>query len=672
MEEISYNKIDEILEFGRHQISTIKPSEWAEQNRTMDSSMSRFTGPFSYKVSPYAREIVDCLDPNHPARRIAIMKGAQIGLSAGVIESGIGWIISQQPGNILFYTGHSDLSDEAVAKLDNMIDSCGIRHLIRSNVKRKKAMKTGDTNSKKEFPGGSLVSGFIGNPKLQRQRTGKYGFMDDLDAAKLATKQAGSTIELVEQRFASYKDVMKLFWISSPEAKQTSNILRVYLQGDQRKYFVPCPCCGELINYEWIIPIENSEKEMGGITWKLDPVGRVIPSSVGYICQKCGDFFNDSNKNELNLLGNWKPTSEPFMDGNYSYHISSLYAPHGMFDWEHYVNKYVQANPEGLSPKEELVKTFTNLCLGLPYEAKAETPKANDLQKNIRTYEIGLIPEKISIQDGNGKIVLITCACDLGGFDNDARLDYEIVGWSETGASYSIDHGSIGTFVPRENAKKFKEDRERWTYELNRKNSVWKTLDEIINKIYSTDTGRRTKIHFTGIDTGHFTTMAYAYIDKKNTPFICALKGDKENKYRKYGVDTAKFKHAKERGNLYLVDVNLIKDELAELMKLKWDDGNDEHQPPMFMNYPQPSGGKYLFKNFFSHYESEHRIIETKDGEGIAAKWEKKSSIHQNHLWDVRVYNIVLKEIITAILCKERGIKNYSWPDCVNILLPKK
>lgn len=674
--ESNYNdykiQVEEILDFGNHQLSTIKPSEWAEKYRSMDSSLSRFQGPFSYSVTPYTREIVDCLDPNHPARVISVMKGAQIGFSAGVIENGVGWVISQQPGNILFLTGHSDLAEEAVTKIDNMIDSCNIRHLIRPNIKRKRSMKTGDTNSKKEFPGGSLVSGYAGNHKLLRQRMAKIGFIDDFDAAKNSTKQSGSTREMIESRFASNYDIMKLFYISTPELKQTSNIEPVYEMGDQRKFFIPCPCCGEFINLEWNIPIENSEKEMGGITWKLDETNKLIPGSVGYICQKCGDFFNDSNKHELNLQGEWKPTAIPITEGHYSYHISSLYAPPGMYDWEYYVGKYLNANPIGGKQKEELQKTFVNLCLGLPFESTGEAPKANDLQKNIRTYEIGLIPEKVSERDGNGKIVLLTLAADLGGFENDARLDYEIVAWSETGASYSIDHGSIGTFIPKENSKKFKEDRERWTYELNRLNSVWKKFDEIIERIYTTDTGRRMKIFWTGIDTGHFTTLAYAFIDKKNTPTVCALKGDKDNKYRRFGLDTAKFKHGKERSNLYLIDVNLVKDELAEIMKLKWDEGNDENQPPMFMNYPQPSGGKYLFKNFFSHYEAEHRVVESKDGEGIASKWEKKPSNPQNHFWDVRVYNIAIKEIFTSFVCKQLQIKNYSWQDYVNTLVKKK
>jgi phage terminase large subunit GpA-like protein len=659
----------EILNAGSHQLSTIKPSDWNEKYRSMDSSVSRFKGRFSYDWTPYAREIVDCLSPSHPARRISLMNGAQLGGSVGVIEAGVIWIISEQPGNILFLTGHSDLSEEAIEKIDNAIDSTGIRHLIRPNIKRRKTQKTGDTNFKKEFPGGSLVMGSVGNHKLLMQRSCMYGFADDLDAAKQFSKSDGSTVSLIEQRFASYADKMKLFFVSTPRLKQSSNIEPVYLLGDQRKYHIPCPCCGEFIVLSWKINIDGSD-EVAGITYKLDESNKLIKGSVGYICQKCGGFFNDSNKYELNLAGHWVPTAIPSVEGYYSYHISSLYTPPGMYDWEHYVRQYLEANPPGGKQIEHLQKTFVNLCLGETYDVPGESPRANELQKNIRNYEIGTIPEKLSLADGNGKIVLITCACDLNGVPEDARLDYEILAWSESGATYSIDQASIGTFVPREGAKKNKADRERWTYEHNRKNSVWKELEKVIGTVWQTDTGRSMKIFVSGIDTGHYNSYAYPYIDKTNY-YTIALKGKDADKYIPFGKDLSTFKPARERSNLYLVEVGVVKDQLASLIKLKWDENTDEFQPPNFMNYPQPAKGKYSFKNFFEHYESEERKVESKDGEGISARWVKKTTISQNHFWDVRVYHIALRDILLSQIFKELKIKNYTWNDYCELVKPK-
>ena len=92
----------ELLSSTEYLLSTLKPSEWAQENRIMSKEVSPFPGPFSYDLTPYLREPIDCLSPEHPARVIAFMKGVQIGASSGLIENGIGWIISQNPGNILF------------------------------------------------------------------------------------------------------------------------------------------------------------------------------------------------------------------------------------------------------------------------------------------------------------------------------------------------------------------------------------------------------------------------------------------------------------------------------------------------------------------------------------------------------------------------------------------
>lgn len=667
MIEIRKQQIAELLDSTYFQLSSILPSQWAEANRRMGSAESKYKGKFSYDITPYCKEIVDCCSPTHPAKIVSVMKGQQVGFSTGVIEPAIGWTIAENPGNILFLTGHSDLADEAVNKLDLMIDSCGIRHLIRPQAIRAKSMKTGDTNSKKEFPGGSLVSGGASNHKLLRQRSIKVAFIDDFDAAKSATKESGSTRKMIEGRLAAYFDEMKLFYISTPELKQTSNIEPVYYLGDQRKYKVPCPCCGDFINLEWEVELESGNK--AGITYKVDDKGKLIKGTVGYICQSCGGFFTDAKKYEMNINGIWTPTAEPFQEGYYSYHLSSLYAPPGMKNWEAYVYDYLEACPIGQPRKEHLYKTFVNLCLGQTYEEVSEEIQSNALQKNIMDYEVGSVPEKLSLQHGNGKIVLITCAADLNGVEDDARLDYEVVAWSENGSSYSITHGSIGTFVPRENLLRHKEDRERWSYRHGVDNSVWTAFEELLQATWITDTGRKMKAFVTGLDVGYMDKYAWAFIDRTNNN-VLGLKGKNTEVYVKNDADRRSFKSGQERGKLYIVEGNMVKDDIADLIRLNWEKGT--HQPAGFMNFPTPSGGKYLYQNYFAHYEAEHKQPQTaKDGTVSGFRWVKKDSTVQNHLFDCRVYNMVVKDIIVWQICRELKIQNGTWADFVNVLLQR-
>jgi len=645
-------------------ISTLKPSEWYEANMTMPRG-SAFPGPFKFNLTPYWREPLDCAAKDHPAKEISIMKGAQLGGTAAVLNPIVGYIISQNPGNMMFLTGHSDLSDAAIVKIDQMIDNCGLRKLIKPNVLRAKNSRTGDTNKSKEFSGGDLKAGSVTNHNLLRQHDVMIMIVDDYDAAPAFSKAAGATRELVQKRTSAFAHKKKIYWVSSPQVKGTSNIEEVFMLGDQRYYNVPCPCCGAAIILKWTISID--EKENAGIFWQTDNSGILDPKSVGYICQECSGFFTDSNKYEMNLAGFWKPTAVPKELNHWSYQLSSLYAPPGMDDWAFYVGQYMAANPQDAKRNEKKHQTFLNVVMGQTYEQQGEEIQATELQKNIRDYEIDTIPEKLSIADGNGKIVTITCACDLNGKLEDARLDYEIVGWSESGASYRVTHGSIGTFIPNESGKLNKVVREHWTYENNKSNSVWPEFDKILGKIYETDTARKMKIFVTGMDTGYCELQAFTYIDTSNF-YILGLKGDKEDAYINYMIDVPNFKIGQSRANLYMLKVGNIKDDLAALINLKWNKDNDQVQPAGFMNFPIPSGGKFLFENYFSHFQAESRLLDEK-GNFI---WKKKTSIAQNHLFDCAVYNLALKEILVSLVGKDLKIKGFTWNDYVDLLLGRR
>jgi phage terminase large subunit GpA-like protein len=656
--------LTDLFDASLNLLSDIKPSDWAEANRIMSSSESRWEGRFDYSLTPYAIEIINRFSPDDAARIIAVMKGAQLGLSKGVLENLIGYLISEHPCNILHLTGHADLAEEGTENIDLMIDGCGLRHLIRDS--KINSRKTGDTAKRKLFMGGKYISGSVTNHKLLAQRSIKVTLVDDYDKGKQSSKESGSTRKLIEQRAASFGGIGKIGFFSTPELRP-SNIEEVFLLGDQRYYNVPCPCCGVMIPLKWSVPIANTDgKEKGGIHWKVDKTNRLIKESVGYVCQECSNLFTDKHKYEMNLAGVWMPTAEPSQEGYYSYHISSLYAPVGMFDWEHYIRDYIEANPpEG--QKEHLQKTLVNLCWGEPFEQTGKAPKGNDLQKNTRNYEIGTIPERMSINDGNGEFVLLTCGADMNGVVDDARLDYEVVGWTESGASYSICHGSIGTFIPRENSMKIKVDRERWTYDFNSPRSVWPEFAKVLSAYYPKDTGKRMQITCSGLDTGHYTQFAYNFIDNTNLNVV-GLKGKDADKYIPIQKDIQSFHYAKERNKLFLVEVNYLKDRLAERISLKWRNG-DGAQPAGFMNFPQPGNGLYGWSNFFEHYESEHWVVENKDGQIVGAKWEKKSSISQNHLFDVAVYNMATRDIFVQMILDQFKVKHGAYADFVKIIM---
>lgn len=651
-------------------LSNIKPSEYAEAKRVMTSDVSAWEGNFSYDRTPYLKEIVDRLSPDDPARVVAVIKGAQIGFTAGVIENGIVWSIANSPGPILFMCGDKELTKEVVDKrLEQAIDSCGIRNLIRPNSVKRKNQKTGDTSTAKEFAGGSLTADGVNNPGKLRNRSMMIGFIDDYDHAKRDDKKEGSFRRRLEMRFASYAWKMKLFYISTPTIKGQSNIEEVYTLGDQRKNYLPCPKCGSFITIEWRVEIDKNN--FGGIHFELDEHGKLKEKSVGYICQHCGQFFEEKYKRDMLFNGIWKPTATPSEDGFFSYLIPSLYAPPGMYNWTYYVRFFLECYPNGLKGKPNVgnLKSFLNTCLAQTYEERGKAPKIMQLSQNTRNYKIGTVPMLLSEKDGNGRIVMLTCACDLNGKVDDARLDYEVVAHSETGTTYSIDAGSIGTFQRFTNEEK----RELFSYRNNEPMNVWDIfLRDVLQKSYLSDNGKAFNIFCAGVDTGNFTNYAYAFIDKCETlavpMLVCGLKGDRD-KVRKHGTDSPNYHKSKERENLYLLESNQLKDELADKIELSWSEGSGLSQPVGFMNFPEPGDGKYTMKNYFTQFESEHKVAQLNaDGSEVGYKWQKRHSTVINHFWDVRYYDIALRDIFVDIFCKAAKVKNPSWGEYCHLI----
>ena len=639
------------------QLSSLKPSEWVEKNVVMGEP---FPGAFRYSKTPYTREWIDNQAEDHPMRWQAIKKGAQIGASAGFIIPTLLWTIAESPCNTYFTVGSPDLVDKAAEKLDLGIDRANLRSRIMPQVKRNRNQRSGDTNAKKDFPGGYINIGSADNYRNWRDVSLKRGMIDDYEAVKSASKQAGSTRKMIEQRFAAYALTHKINYVSTPELLVVgiaetgepiiSNIEEVYLLGDQRKYRVPCEVCHEPIELLW------TQENGSGIFFERDNHGKLIESSVGYVCQLCGGFFKDNHKYQMLNDGKWHPTAEPDRMGFYSYQISSLYAPAGMYDWKHYCHDFVEANPVGQPRKEKLYKPFINLCLGECYVPPAHEADAKSIQRNAGRYFVGTIPEKLSIEDGNGTIVLITCGADLNGrmaghngaTEDDVRLDYEIVAHSESGATYSIMHGSIGTFIPREGTEN-KRDRIPWTAEYGKENCVWDEFERLIATEFENDNGGINKIFLSGIDTGHYSTHVYAYLERTQQNVI-GLRGQKEDKYLRRDANAKLFQQGVKRKDEWFLQVGYFKDDIAEYMRLNWNKHMDKPQPPNFMNYPMPENGLYGLENFFEHYEAERRVTVEADQ---TSRWEKKNSAVQNHMWDCRVYNMALRDIEVWTLGQE-------------------
>lgn len=655
-------EVENLLSLSDRKLNNLTPAQWAEQNVFLTKELSSQQGYFSYDQTPYTRELVNLWHSDSQVRKIAIMKAAQTGGTSGAILNGIAWMIANDPSNAMLLVGSHSLIKSTAADLDATIDAAQLRSYIRPNAKRAKNNKSGDTDTMKEYEGGSLILG-LSNPDSLRQVSIRYMMVDDYDAMKGKTEKDGDLETIIDQRSNAFANTKKAFLMSTPTIKGESNIETVYEKGDKRKYHIPCPCCKKHIPIEWEVQAEYDSKEMAGITWECREDGTLIESSVGYTCQKCGGFFDDRNKMDLIQAGEWIPTAKAKTPNYRSYHLNALVAPIFMASWQTYVYQYLDAiNSEGAKRIAKL-KTFYNLVLGLPYEVENTTVSATKLQENIRPYDVGVIPERLSIADGNGKIVLVTCGVDLGGKEDDAKVDYEVVAYAENGQTYSITHGTIGSFIYSDPHPEKRTDKK--TYKNGLPNSVWLDLKEVLNTRFENDnTGKQMPITLMGIDTGFMTDYAYNFM-KQNKRAIGLKGSDDAEKFSSISNMLKTFKTS-DKKNLYLVQSNYTKDLIASHMALEWSQGSKEVQPFGFMNYPTPSNGLYLHKGFFSHYESEKKQIKNH-----TYRWVKKSKKAQNHFWDCRIYAEVTKDVFLKLVFDSVKLKNGSWEDYVRMFNSK-
>lgn len=652
----------------------IEPSEWIEKTIYLTSAESNYSGFFSFDRTPYTRELAGNMSANSDVEQFAVMKCSQSGLTAWLTAM-IPYIISETPSNIMFLSGSETLAQDTVRdRLDPIIHNSGLSHLIRPSIIKKKNQKSGDTDFKKEFAGGSLTVATY-NPRHLRFYSVRVVFADEFDDAPRINKKEGSIRSLVEARTKSYSGTKKIAWISSPTVKGQSNIEDVFLDGDQRKWNWTCPHCKELIPIEW--RIEREDGTFGGIKWELNEKFELIPESVHYECQKCTGKILPTQKYDLNLAGVWIPTATPKKPNIRSYQLNSLVLPPGFISWVDLVYKWLEACPPNGTIDQDKLKTFINTELGQTWEELGKSLRVNEMmENNTRSYQIGIVPDVTCEKDGNGKIVLITMACDLGGVmeqDNeDVRLDWEIIAHSSSGVTYSINHGSIGTFKKSRKKtiaeKENESNRDKYTYNFGQRFSVWGYLSEIVRSSLESQSGNIYDIDITVIDTGHFTKLSYDYIKSINDRIVIGVKGYAEDEYRKISKDTPIISRSKELlGKLYMLQVNQLKDILASNMAVKM--GMDGFQPAGFMNFPQSEKGKYSMKGYFSHFEAEHRHESKKGDEVVGFSWKKKNSSVENHFFDIAGYNLAAKEIFIDVLRRSHSEnRNLTWEDYVLLI----
>jgi len=484
-------------------------SDWADENRILSSVSSSEPGRWKTERTPYLREIMDCLSPHHPCQRVVFMKGAQIGGT----ECGNNWMgfcICNAPGPMLIVNPTTETAKRtSKMRIDPAIESCPI---LKEKIKSPRSRDSGNTMLMKEFPGGILILTGANSPIGLRSMPIRYLFMDEVDGFPDEAGTEGDPVDLAVQRTATFNN-RKIFMVSTPTIKDASRIEQAFLEGDQRYYHVPCPKCGHFQVLRWRNLVFDS-KDL---------------TEAMYKCEKCGDLWHDYQKEQILKNGKWIAT-RPTNSGVVSFHLSSLYSPHGWTSWTAIAREFLDSKDD-----PSRLQVWTNTKLAETWEDMAgQQIDPTTLMVRREKWGTALPP----------KVVLLTCGVDV----QDNRLELEIVGWGRGEESWSIDYQVL--------------------YGDPSTPELWAQLDEVLSRkyVHSKDVADLA-VAATCIDSGgHYTDYVINYCHARRLHGVWAIKGVGGVGKPIWPATASKSNNTKKP--VYLIGVNDAKDILMRRLHL--------------------------------------------------------------------------------------------------------
>jgi len=441
-------------------------SEWADRHRVLDNT-SPEPGPWRTDRTPYLREIMDSLSPSAPCERVVFIKAAQVGGTEALLNT-CGYLMAHAPAPILLVQPTVEMAKRfSKQRLDGLIESTPA---LRGKVKDPRSRDSGNTVLMKEFAGGVLILTGANSAVGLRSLPAKYVLADELDAWPADADGEGDPFTLACKRTVAFGTQRKIFAVSTPTIEGLSRIEALWLQSDQRHYFVPCPRCGFMQRLTW-----------DRLRW---PEGR--PDEARYHCVACEHAIANYEKTEMLAAGEWRPSAAG--DGRTrGYRLSALYSPVGWPGWPDLAREFLEAKKT-----RETLQVFVNTVLGETWRDEAAVPLEADALYARR--------EPFAAEAPAG-VALLTAGADVQA----DRIECEVVGWGAGEESWSL-----GYFV---------------VYGDTGQPEVWADLDRLLARQWSHQSGLLLPVSGACIDAGFETATVIEFCSARRGRRIWAVKG---------------------------------------------------------------------------------------------------------------------------------------------------
>ncbi|CTV95971.1 TPA: phage terminase large subunit family protein [Escherichia coli] len=400
--------------------------------------------PWDPLVAPYVIEPMNCL-ASREFDAVIFVGPARTGKTIGLID---GWVIYNvicDPADMLIIQMTEEKAREHSKK--RLARTFRVSPEV---VSRLSPNKNDNNVYDRTFLAGNYLK--IGWPSVNIMSSSDYKcvaltdydrFPEDIDgegdafslASKRTTTFMSSGMTLVES--SPGRDVKDVKWrrTSPHEAPPTTGILSLYNRGDRRRWYWPCPHCGEYF--------QPCGDVVAGFRDIADPV---LASEAAYIqCPSCSGRIMPEQKRELNGRGVWLRDGESINADGSRYgdprrsRIASFWmeGPAAAYQTlSQLVYKLLTAEQEyETTGSEETLKTVINTDWGLPYlpRASMEQRKSELLEQRAEPVPSRSVPDGINF-------LVATVDVQAG---RHRRFVVQVTGYGSRGERWIIDRYNI-------------------------------------------------------------------------------------------------------------------------------------------------------------------------------------------------------------------------------------
>ncbi len=551
-------------------------SAWANDHFRLSAESA--AEPGRWRTLPYQRSILDAItDP--AIERVSVMKSARVGYTK-MINAAIAFHMAHDPCPILVVQPTIDnakiYSKEEIAPMLRDVE------ILAGLVSETSVKSSANTVAHKAFPGGILQMIGANSGRGFRMVSRRVVIFDEVDAYPHSAGDEGDPIKLGEKRSEYYWN-RKLIAGSTPLIAGASRIEELFLAGDRRRYYVPCPHCSAT---DYLV---FDEKSGAGHVMRW-PENK--PEQAHFECRKCGSSIEETHKYAMIGAGEWRAEAE--FRGHASFHVWAAYSMSPNATWGKIAAEFVEAKR-----RPETLRTFVNTVLGETWKERGDAPDWELIYQRRASYAIGTIPVEP---------LVLTCGVDV----QKDRLVFEVVAWLADKQSYSVDAGALLGDTALD--------------------STWNQLDELLNRTFPGPDGIEHHIRMLAIDSGYNTQTVYGWARRHPLSRVIACKGSSTANVlvgTASPVDITLGGRKIQRGyRVYTVGVDLAKSEIYGWLRLRRGDGD---APAGYCHFPEYEG------EFFKQLTAEHLVTvpNRKTGREVRA-WHVLPN-RENHYLDCRI-----------------------------------